>query len=155
MDHPWSLSLSECEMGFSGSAGVILLLWGPPPPSQQNPSSSDRTLAAQQAATAYMQTFEQVLAMPSALGGSQHALLLHSWGRFLARWGAAVKACQGRARGVQGGPAESAGEGDYALLITNVLNTRYTVAVHCQYRLKSDRYVAMPENWIKTSPLCP
>ena len=132
-----STLFGRCEMGFWGSAGVILLLWGPPPPSQQNPSSSDRILAAQQAATAYMQTFEQVLATPSALGSCQHALVLHSWGRFLARWGAAVKACQGRARGAQGVPADSAGEGECASVIMNVLNTRYTVAGYCQYRLKS------------------
>lgn len=99
-------------MGVWGLTGVILLLWGPPPPSHQNPTSSDKTLAAQQAATAYMETFEQVLEMPSALGGSHHALVLHSWGHFLARWGAAVKAAQGRARGPQGGPPESVGEGE-------------------------------------------
>lgn len=124
-------------MSLWGSAGVILLLWGPSAPSQQNPSSSDRTLAAQQAATAYVQTFEQVLEMPSALGSSQHALALHSWGCFLARWGAAVKAGQGRARGGQRGPNDSAGDSECAPIIMNMLNTRYTVAIYCQYRLKS------------------
>ena len=93
-----------------GFAGVILLLWGPPPPSQQSPSSGDKTLAAQQAATAYLQTFEQVVEMPSALGTSQHALALHSWNRFLARWLAAAKASQGRTRGDRGGLAETQGE---------------------------------------------
>ena len=70
-----------------------------------------------------MQTFEQVLEMPSALGGSQHALALHSWGRFLARWGAAVKACQGRAMGAQRGPADSAGEVECSSLIMNMLQS--------------------------------
>ena len=84
-------------------AGVTLLLWGPPPPSQQELGNKDKALAAQEAVAAYVKTCHEILQMPSALGSSQHALALHSWRRFLARWLAAVKASQGGAKGVHGG----------------------------------------------------
>ena len=93
-----------------GHAGVTLLLWGPPPPSQQEPSNNDKALAAQEAATAYEKTFQEIVQIPSALGSSQHALVLHSWGCFLVRWLAAVKASQGGAKGVQGGQGRLGGE---------------------------------------------
>jgi len=81
--------------------GVALLLWGPLPPSQglANPSKADSAQAAQQAEAAYHQTFQELVEMPSALGSFQHALLLHSWGRFLARWLSAGKAALRVARG--------------------------------------------------------
>ncbi len=67
--------------------------------------------------------------MPSALGGSQHALLLHSWGRFLARWLSAGKAAlgvpRGRHKGGLSGGHESSGE---QLLMTNVTVVSLLVA---------------------------
>ncbi|KAL3139450.1 hypothetical protein ABBQ38_003780 [Trebouxia sp. C0009 RCD-2024] len=110
------LLLQQAEQaGRRSSAGVILLLWGPPPPSQHPLPGSEKALAAQQAASAYLHTFHQVLEMPCALGSSQHALALHTWGRFLARWLAAAKASQGRAKGAQGGLVQ-AGDNLWAVI---------------------------------------
>ncbi len=102
----WSLSSL-----YLWTAGVTLLLWGPPPPAQlQKPSKADTALAAQQAEAAYHQTFLELLEMPSALGVTQPALLLHSWGRFLARWMSAGKAAQGGQKGGQTGAIKVAGD---------------------------------------------
>ncbi len=58
--------------------------------------------------------------MPSALGSSQHALLLHSWGRFLARWLSAGKAALGGARGRhKGGLSGGHESSSEQLLMTN------------------------------------
>ena len=75
--------------------GTTLLLWGPPAPTlSAAPSKAQASEAAQAAASAYEQKFQELLLVPSALGLSQNALLLHSWGRFLARWLAAIKGAQ-------------------------------------------------------------
>ncbi len=67
--------------------------------------------------------------MPSALGSSQHALLLHSWSRFLARWLSAGKAALGVAKGRHKGGLlgvhESSSE---QLLMTNVTAVSLLVA---------------------------
>ena len=77
------------------AAGTVLLLWGPPAPTPPaNPSKAQASEAAQAAATAYEQKFTELLQTPSALGPTQNALLLHSWGRFLSRWLSATKAAQ-------------------------------------------------------------
>ncbi|DBA89263.1 TPA: hypothetical protein ACH3X1_016403 [Trebouxia sp. C0004] len=111
---PKLLLQQSAQQARRASQGVALLLWGPPPPSQglANPSKADSAQAAQQAETAYHQTFQELVEMPSALASSQHALLLHSWGRFLARWLSAGKAALGLAtgrhkRGLSGGHESS------------------------------------------------
>lgn len=80
---------------MSACAGKILLLWGPPAPTPPAaPNKAHASEAAQAAAAAYEQKFTELLQAPSALGPTQNALLLHSWGCFLTRWLSATKAAQ-------------------------------------------------------------
>ncbi|KAL0024565.1 hypothetical protein WJX79_008006 [Trebouxia sp. C0005] len=115
---PKQLLQQSAQHARRASQGVTLLLWGPPPPPSQglaNPRKADSAEAAQQAEAAYHQTFQELVEMPSALGSSQHALLLHSWGRFLARWLSAGKAAIGAARGRHKGGLSGVHESSYAV----------------------------------------
>ncbi|KAL0048382.1 hypothetical protein WJX82_001959 [Trebouxia sp. C0006] len=122
----------SAQQARRASQGVALFLWGPPPPSQglANPSKADSAQAAQQAEAAYHQTFQELVEMPSALGSSQHALLLHSWGRFLARWLSAGKAALAGARGRHKGGLSGGHESSTAIwrIVTSSLDGTSPIA---------------------------